>query len=95
MKLNKNDKEILKKWGNLDKDMRQLQEAANKTKYELHYTENGKYASKRIGVKEVIAVLGREEWLSGISRSAFHWTCAKPVYGGGMVYFDSGAIFEG
>ena len=91
MRLTKADKEQLKVWGHEEKDMRQLQDAANRTTYSC--APNGSGDCKRIGVKKAIEILGREKWLSGISRSAFHWTCARSSFSK-TVYFDSSKIFE-
>jgi hypothetical protein len=86
MKLTKTDKELLTKWGYPEEDMNQIEEATTKTVYELN--------DKKISCKKALEVLGREEFLSGISRSAFHWSSARNNEKGETVYFDSSKLFE-
>lgn len=86
MKLTKNDKELLKSWGYEDKDILQIEEATIKTTYEMD--------DKKISIKKAIQVLGREEFLSGIARSAFHWNCVRTNKNGETVFFDSSKLFK-
>lgn len=89
MKLIESDKKLLKKWGVQEKDFPQIEEAfqKSKTKYEL--------GSVPISRDKAIQVLGRERYLSGIARSAFHFTAAREVpMSGEVVYFDSSALFR-
>lgn len=91
MKLTDADKKLLICWGHTEKDFRQIEEAfqKNKTKYKL--------GSVRISRDEAIRILGRRQYLSGISRSAFHYTAAREVpmsMSGEVVYFDSSALFR-
>lgn len=85
MKLTKMDRELLIKWGYREEDLNQIEEATTKTVYEM----NG----KKISQKKALEVLGREEYLSGISRSAFHWSSARNN-NGDTVYFDSSKLFK-
>lgn len=48
-----------------------------------------------ISREQAIAILGRETYLSGISRSAFHYTTARKTDDGRTVYFDSTKLFRG
>ena len=80
IKLNKNDKEILKNIGYSIADISRIQYAIEKTKYTIN--------DKCIFVEKVIEILGRQEFLSGISRSVFHWTAVR-----GDIMFDSSMIF--
>lgn len=86
MKLTNRDKELLIKRGYNDKDMAQIEEATRKTVYEMD--------DKKISTKKALEVLGREEYLSGISRSAFHWSSARSNENGETVYFDSSRLFK-
>lgn len=81
MKLTSNDKELLLSWGHTEKDFGQIEEAMSKTIYE----EDG----KRVSRKRVLEVMSRTEWLSGISRSAFHFTAMRSG-----VLFDSSRLFK-
>lgn len=88
MKLTENDKQILKKWGHPDADIPQIEEATGKTIYKLNFKE-------RISAKRAIELLGRKEFLSGISRSAFHFTATRNIENtDDVVYFDSSALLK-
>lgn len=87
------DREYLLECGSYsESDFRQIEQAMR--------GRNTAYAHglKRISRKEAMELLGRERYLSGISRSAFHWTAAVPVKDGdpskGVVYFDSRRLFK-
>lgn len=88
MKLTSNDKGMLRKWGFSDQDFAQIEEALqkSKTKYKL--------GSDPISREEAIVLLGRDVFLSGISRSAFHFTAARETADGKVVYFDSSRLFR-
>lgn len=83
MKLTRSDKQLLKEWGFLDEDMRQIEMAMNEriTTYELN--------NNQISRDKVIEILGKEQYLSGISRSAFHWSAMRE-----SIYFDSSKLFK-
>lgn len=88
MKLTEEDKRLLRSWDVAESDFAQIEEAfsAAKTKYEL----NG----KRISRQKAIELLGREGYLSGIVRSAFHFTAERKTQAGDSVYFDSRNLFR-
>ena len=86
MKLNKEDKQLLKDWGYPEDDFRQIEEATTKTKYEL--------GDEKISRTKVIEILGRELYLSGIARSAFHWSAYRTNENGQGIYFNSSKLFE-
>ena len=81
----------------LDEDIRQLEEAADVTEYTF-----GKEADlsdeREITRETAIRKLGRETWLSGLVRSAFHWTAMRyidpkdPLKG--FVWFNSKRLFK-
>lgn len=88
MKLTNRDKEILRKWGHSEDDLKQIEEATRKTVYEL----NGK---EKISYHDAIKLLGREVFLSGISRSAFHWSALRYTEDGNdFVSFNSSKLFQ-
>ena len=75
-------------------DKRQIMEAVEKTRY-YRYKDNNDVYSKEIPLTRagVIRLLGRETWLGGIVRSAFHWTAAREDDKGRTIFFDSRELF--
>lgn len=69
-KLTRKDMAVLRSWGYDRKDYKQINECANC----CVYTDDRNHT---MSYKEVIEILGREEFLSGISRAAFHWTAGR------------------
>lgn len=88
MKLSSNDKEILKRFGHAEEDFAQIEYALQKsiTKYKL--------GSKPISRDKALDMLGRKVFLSGISRSAFHYTASRETPTGEEVFFDSSRLFK-
>lgn len=88
-KLTTEEKEHLLADGHSEDDLVQIQKAANayKTTYEID--------GRRINRDEAIALLGRENFISGLARSAFHWTAARDTLNGETITFDSGKLHEG
>lgn len=88
MKLTSEDKELLLCWGYKEEDFLQIEAAMRKsiTKYEI--------ADKKIKREEAIEMLGREEYLSGIARSAFHWSAARVTSNGEVIHFNSSRLFK-
>ena len=89
MKFTKKDKNFLFSLGYTERDLPQIEEATHstKTKYNLD--------GKPIGREEAIQLLGRQKYLTGISRSAFHWSAARMTDDGRTVMFDSSRLFSG
>lgn len=87
MKLMSVDKEIIKSWGYTDDDFAQIERAMNRS----IYTQGG---DVKISRADAIKCLGREEYLSGICRSAFHFTAYRENIKGQSVHFDSSALFK-
>ena len=84
--LNSEDVKMLKGWGyKTSEDLEQIQTAMLLSEIKL----NGKKA----GVKKAVEILGREKFLGGISRSAFHSTSANET-AGNYVEFDSSVLFS-
>ena len=78
------DKETLKRYGHDPRDFKQIEQCANESVYVLDYKES-------VPIEKALELLGRETFLSGISRSAFHWTAARETPDGKhSVHFESG-----
>lgn len=75
MKLTNKDKKYLRKCGYLDEDMQQIERATRKTVYSINHTSLSSVFNKndKISCQEAIELLGRETFLDGIARSAFHF----------------------
>lgn len=88
MKLTSEDKKLLTEWGYLEEDFNQIERAtaATKTTYESN--------RNKITRDETISILGREDYLSGIARSAFHFSACRESKEGQKVYFDSSKLFK-
>ena len=101
-KLTPEDIALLREWGETEERcIKQVERCAAKkyTKYTMIDTSNGIGVKKKsISREEAIEILGREEWLSGLHRSAFH--CSAVRYKGGgcegqiYVHFDSYDFFR-
>lgn len=86
MELSKTDKKVLRDWGHSKKDIEQIEVATSLTRYE--------YKGKLISDAKARRLLGDKEYLSGISRSAFHFSASRETPDGETVSFDSSALFE-
>ena len=88
MKLTDADKKLFISWGHPERDLPQLKMALQSqyTRYKLD--------DQPIPRETAIEVLGRENYLSGISRSAFHGTAARETKDGKIVFFDSLRLFK-
>lgn len=87
MKITKEDKMYLERCRFGRKDLAQIQEATrrDKTTYEMD--------GAPITREEAIARLGRLDYLSGIDRSAFHFTAMRTAADGKVILFDSSRLF--
>lgn len=74
MKLTEKDKGLLLKWGYSERDFAQIEEATRRTIYI--------YCGKEIDREKVIYLLGDEQYLSGISRSTFHFSATRETRDG-------------
>ena len=97
MDFTKQDKAyILKLYGGtqktFDEDIGQIGQAAEVTEYTI-YSGNGD-DEKPITKLGVIRKIGREGWLSGLVRSAFHWTSTRETPDGRFIHFDSRKLFK-
>ena len=88
MKLTKKDIQLITSWGFPEEDLKQIERATTKTKtiYE--------FKCKEISRDEAIEILGRDQYLSGICRSAFHYTSARYNDKNETVYFNSSKLFQ-
>lgn len=85
-KLTDEDKAYLSRIGEKEEYFPQIEEAARVTEFECD--------GKKISLSKCIEILGRETFLSGIHRSAFHWTAAR--YNPDetkTIFFDSSKLF--
>lgn len=110
MKLTENDKKQLKENGYIESDFPQIERAMQKSKTTYKAVHMGTGEKETISREKAIEILGRETWLSGISRSAFHWSATRDNMRGyskpksadyvvtqmptQIVYFDSSNLFK-
>lgn len=88
-RLSARDKRQLLEWGYLSEDLEQIEIEANVCTYELYSRKGDKQGN--IDRDEAIRILGRKEWLSGIGRTAFHWSAGTENKSGTkQVSFESG-----
>ena len=88
MKLNNDDKIWLLELNHTEEDFWQIEQALNVniTKYKIDGIP--------ISRNEAIRRLGRKQFISGISRSAFHYSAARETADGKVVLFDSSRLFK-
>lgn len=73
------------------KDIPQIKAALKKTKFtQCTPRDNGVIISAESARK----ILGDRPFLSGISRSAFHWSAVRQKDDGTIVYFNSSSLFK-
>lgn len=103
-KLTDADKKLLADWGEDEEGIAQVERALNLTKFtvsDVEKDENGRTIipdeldDKPISAKEARKILGDRNFMSGLDRSAFHWTCGRfnddeTKY----VSFDSSKLFK-
>jgi hypothetical protein len=93
-KLSEEDKADLLNMHVPSSDFTQIQEVASVkyTSYLLY--DNNEARGKRISRDEAIRLLGRKVWLSGLARSAFHFSAVRTIEGSeAFVYFNSRRYF--
>ena len=103
-KLTDADKKLLADWGEDEEGIAQVERALNQTKFtvaNVEKDENGNIIipddseDKVISAEEARKILGDEKFLSGLDRSAFHWTSGR--YNDDetkYVSFDSSKLFK-
>ena len=84
--LTEEDKAALGGMGYSQEDFAQIEQCANQSVYLIDDKES-------IPLEDVLEMLGRQTFLSGIARSAFHWTCLRESPDGNhSVFFESGKM---
>lgn len=88
--LTEEDKALLLKWGYLKEDLPQIEEAANVSTFTVD--------SRSATWETACNAIGRQEFLSGIGRSAFHFTSSREGTDGNgkghKVSFNSSVLFR-
>ena len=92
MKLSARDKKILLSMGHPSADLPQIEEAIKKTEYTLCNIKGDDI--KKLSPVEAQKRLGQRAFLSGLGRSAFHWSAFRECGKTRAIYFDSSALFE-
>ena len=87
MKLTKEMQAYLLKKGYANKEFAQIEQATQEKYTKLECK------GKRISHKEARASLGDKEYISGIARSAFHWSAVR-VGTKGIILFDSSRLHQ-
>lgn len=91
-KLSKEHQEIILNFGYLKKDLKQIEQALSKTDFELLTPE--KNQDEKISIDKAVEFLGEETFLSGMCRSAFHYSAVRENKKGQSVYFNSSRLFK-
>lgn len=95
MKLTIKDKKLLVSWGERPEDIAQIESASKSNILELKLKDLETGKRRKIGQREAIKILGRETFLSGLSRAAFHWSCSRQSEDDKFsVSFDCGKLFK-
>jgi len=92
MKLTPDDKRLLRSWHYIDSDIAQISDAILCTTYTVYATESKR--GKRISADTAVKILGRKHFLSGIARSAFHFTAVRNNDTDVEIFFDSHKLFD-
>lgn len=91
-KLNKEHQAIILDFGYPKEDLKQIERALSKTDFELLTPE--KNQDEKISKDKAIEILGEKEFLSGMCRSAFHYSAVRENKFGQKVYFNSSRLFK-
>ena len=91
--LTEEDKKELLSYGYTEDGLPQIEEAANRSTFTILDKDGNDI--RTVNVWETIEALGRKTFLSGISRSAFHWTCSRENPTTSVeIFFDSSVLFR-
>ena len=94
MKLTNKDKNYLLSIGYTENDFEQIGNIAKYTKYEM-FTKEDESIVTTITQKKTIELLGRNTFLSGLGRTAFHQSAVRYIYEGTIyVVFDGSNFFN-
>ena len=88
MKLTETEREMFREQGYSDQNIDQIERALQRSKTTYFMGATG------VSREEAINLLGRETFLSGIARSAFHCTATRKTKNGKVVYFNSTNLFK-
>ena len=92
MKLTVEDKKNLIEMGYAEQDFEQIGLAGTHTIYKERCADG---TSKKVPRARVIELLGRRTFLSGLGRSAFHWSAVRETEDGKTnIYFNSSKLFK-
>lgn len=84
--LTRDDRQLLLRMGMPYSDLDQVERAIDKTTFTVE--------DRQITFEEAIDLIGREEMVLGLARSAYHYTTCRDSKDGTIVYFDSYALFD-
>jgi hypothetical protein len=90
-KLNQQHQEIILNFGYPKEDLKQIEAALKCTDFEI-LTE-GKEDEKTT-IEKAVEILGEEKFLSGMCRSAFHYSAIREGKNGIKIYFNSSRLFK-
>ena len=91
MKLTNKDKKYLIRIGYNTEDFSLIEETTKHIKYELSLNDNESKYKFKLNQKEIIKILGRDAFLSGLGRATFHCSavhCIKTQQGTITIYFE-------
>lgn len=94
LKLSEQDKAMLTEMAVQGEDFEQIEDSmkSRNTQYKVYIHDNNGTPITR---KATIRILGRRAWLSGLARSAFHYTAVRDAEDGRKVFFDSSRMHRG
>jgi hypothetical protein len=78
MKLTNKDKKYLLSIGYEEEDFLQIEETVKYIRYEMLPHEKSRFAFK-LNQKEVLEILGRDLFISGLGRTTFHGSAVRSV----------------
>lgn len=96
IKLTDKDKEYLKSIGHEESDFAQIEEAINKSTFGV-FREGDASKCKVVDYEMARDLLGSKTFLSGLSRSSFHYSTSREIphtFGKYSISIDSGVIFN-
>lgn len=94
-KLSEEDKTMLTEMGCLEEDFKQIEDSMKSRNTQYKVFGPGCSIPIVITRETAIRILGRRKWLSGLARSAFHYTAVRDSDDGRKVFFDSSRMHRG
>lgn len=79
MKLTNKDKDYLMSIGYPNDELFDIENATNNMKYTLFFENEEIMTEIKITKKQVIDMIGRNAFLSGLGRATFHRTAVQPI----------------